>query len=76
VLGISADSVSLWSLYTLVGTTGALPDASEREQLPPWCRTALATIEAAERGLRQALDPSLEDVFTTGEQEAGNDTAN
>lgn len=75
VLGIDADSVSLWSLYTLIGTAGALPDASEREQLPPWCRTALATIEAAERGLRQALAPSLEDIFTTGEQEAGNDTS-
>jgi membrane protein len=70
VLGTDADSVSLWSLYTLAGGGGALPEPGDRENLPAWCREALRAIEAAERQARQTLAPSLEDVFTTKEPDA------
>ena len=74
VLGIDADSVSLWSLYTLVGAPAVLPAAPDRAQLPPWCRAAIARVEAAECELRGALAPSLGQIFHTPEQEASHDT--
>jgi membrane protein len=74
VLGIDAGSVSLWSLYRLVGAPATIPAPAELEQLPPWCRAALGAIDGAERRMREALGPSLEDIFTTTEQDGGHDT--
>ena len=74
VLGIDADSVSLWSLYTLVGAPAELPAAPDRAQLPPWCRAAIVRIEAAERELHGALSPSLGQIFNTTEKDANHDT--
>jgi membrane protein len=74
VLGIDAGSVSLWSLYRLVGAPATIPAPAELEQLPSWCRAALGAIDGAERRMREALGPSLEDIFTTTEQDGGHDT--
>jgi membrane protein len=76
VLGIDAGSVSLWSLYALVGTPGTLPTGTELAQLPPWCGAALTAIDAAEREMRRAMGPSLEDIFSASAQGEPHATTN
>ncbi len=74
MLGIDAGSVSLWSLYRLAGAPAAMPTRAEMEQLPGWCRAALGAIDGAEQRMREALGPSLADIFTTTEQDEGHDS--
>jgi len=74
MLGIDAGSVSLWSLYRLAGAPATMPAPAEMEQLPSWCRAALGAIDGAERRMREALEPSLQDIFTTTEQDGSHVT--
>lgn len=71
MLGTDTARISLWSLHHLSGCQQDLPPATLRSQLPPWCMTTVDRLELAEKGIRDALAPNLEELFRL--QASGND---
>jgi membrane protein len=69
VLGMDTDSVSLWTLYRLVGAPESLPADADLANLPAWYRHAHDCIALAEARARETMAQSLEHLFNTREQD-------
>ena len=74
ILGMDDESVSLWTLYRLIGAPETLLPDNGLADLPAWYRQAHTAIARADTQAQQSMEQSLRELFNSPEEK--NEPAN
>ena len=74
ILGMDDESVSLWTLYRLIGAPETLLPDNGLADLPAWYRQAHSAIALADARAQQSMEQNLRELFNSPEDE--NEPAN